>query len=221
MPNSDLNIAYSNLHQDEVGNSVPPAEQSVSPSFQSEQLLWNTFVEGDEIAFSSLYQTTFYELFNYGMKLCCQSELVKDSLHDLFIDLWKYRKKPSRIISIRPYLYKSLRNIILKAQARQCSFQRIEEGYNFTMDLSSETLLIQYENSLEERQRLHQALEELTQRQREVIFLKFYSQLSYDEVASILGISTKATYKLVSRSVAFLRKKMIPLALIIALLDKY
>jgi len=221
VPNPDLNIAYSNLHENEDDRIVTQVKEPVSSSAQSEQLLWTAFIEGDEVAFSRLYQATFCELFNYGMKLCYRSELVKDSLHDLFIDLWKYRNKPSRITSIRPYFYKSLRNIILKAQTRYRPFQKIEEGCNFTIDISSETLLIQRENKLEEQQKLHQALEELTQRQREVIFLKFYSQLSYDEVASILGISTKATYKLVSRSIAFLRKKMIPLSLILALLDKY
>ena len=221
MPKPDLNIVYSSLHENEESREIPQAKNTKPSSLQSEQLLWAAFVKGDEVAFSRLYQATFYELFNYGMKLCDHSDLVKDSLHDLFIDLWKYRKKPSRITSLRPYLYRALRNIIIKAQTRHIPFQRIQEGYNFTIDISSETLLIQHENSLKERQKLRQALEELTQRQKEVIFLKFYSQLSYDEVASILGISTKATYKLVSRSIAFMRKKMIPLSLTIALLSEY
>jgi RNA polymerase sigma factor (sigma-70 family) len=220
MPNPDLNIVYSKLQDNEDDRDISQVKDLAS-SIQSEQQLWTAFVKGDEVAFSRLYQATFYELFDYGIKLCHHSELVKDSLHDLFIDLWKYRRKPSRINSIRPYLYKALRNIILKAQSRRHPFRKIEEGYNFTIDVSSETLLIQYEDNLEERHKLHRALEELTQRQREVIFLKFYSQLSYDEVASILGISTKATYKLVSRSIACLREKMIPLSLIIALLAKY
>ena len=180
--------------------------------------LWTSFVQGDESAYAQLYKCYFHELYNYGVKLCQQPDLVKDCIHDLFIDLWKSRKRKSRIVAIRPYLFKSLRNIILRAKTRGPSFLPIDLAHHTEQALSSEATLIQHQVSQEQQQRLLTALDTLTQRQREAVFLRFYSQLSYDEVASVMKISTKATYKLMGRAIALLRQRMIPLAVLAALL---
>ncbi|WP_277480391.1 RNA polymerase sigma factor [Catalinimonas alkaloidigena] len=157
-------------------------------------------------------------MYNYGMKLCNQHDLVKDSIHDLFINLWKYRSKPSRIRAIKPYQYKALRNIILKAQAQNSPSVAVEAAYHFSFDTSVETKFILRETQDGQRDKLQNALNLLTQKQREVIFLKFFDQLSYEAVAHVLGISTKATYKLVARAIAFLREKMILITALFSLL---
>ena len=179
--------------------------------------LWTAFVQGDESAYAQLYKCYFYELYNYGVKLCQQPDLVKDAIHDLFIDLWKARKKPPRVVAIRPYLFKALCNIILKAH-RKPLFQVVDLVHHAEQEPSSEATMILHQACQEQQQRLQAALNALTQRQREVVFLRFYSQLSYDEVASVLKISTKATYKLMGRAIELLRQKMIPLVLLATLL---
>ena len=175
--------------------------------------LWTAFVQGDDSAYAQLYKQYFHELYDYGVKLCQQPDLVKDCIHDLFIDLWKSRKKKSRVVAIRPYLFKALRNIILKERTRSPMFLSVELVHCIEQTPSPEATLIQHQASQERQQRLHQALTLLTQRQREVIFLKFYSQLSYDEIASVMSISTKASYKLMSRAIALLRQMIVPLTL--------
>jgi RNA polymerase sigma factor (sigma-70 family) len=174
----------------------------------SEQTLWESFSNGDEAAYDQLYLLSFTRLYNYGMKLCHQPDLVKDAIHDLFIDLWKSYHKARQIQAIVPYQYKALRNIILKTQSQSTSSVSLEHAHDFTFDSSMETKLILQESKLGQMKNLQAALESLTKKQREVIFLKFFEQLNYDEVAHILGISTKAAYKLVGRALAFLREKM-------------
>lgn len=46
----------------------------------------------------------------------------------------------------------------------------------------------------------------MTTRQREVIHLRFFEELPYDEIAEIMGLSTKDTYKLYYRALESLRK---------------
>jgi RNA polymerase sigma factor (sigma-70 family) len=58
------------------------------------------------------------------------------------------------------------------------------------------------------RQRLELALRGLTGRQREAIYLRFYEGLSYQEVADLLGISVKATYKMMARALLHLKENM-------------
>ncbi len=52
---------------------------------------------------------------------------------------------------------------------------------------------------------LHQAFTKLSSRQKEVIYLRFYNQLSYEEIADVMSVQVKAIYKLMSRAILVLR----------------
>ena len=52
---------------------------------------------------------------------------------------------------------------------------------------------------------LRNAMRRLTPRQKEAVFFRFYENMSYEEIADILNISVKATYKLVARAILMLR----------------
>jgi RNA polymerase sigma factor (sigma-70 family) len=99
-----------------------------------------------------------------------------------------------------------LHNRLVKAlQASKPSWLRSREEA-FAIDLSADQVMINAERMYEQQITLHKAVEQLSNRQKEVVFLKFYQNLSYEEIARILGISTKATYKLVARAIIQLRK---------------
>ena len=61
--------------------------------------------------------------------------------------------------------------------------------------------------------RLNDTLDKLTPKQKEVIFLKFYEQLSYAEIAQIMKVEVKAIYKLMARAIGSLRSDFINLFL--------
>ena len=63
---------------------------------------------------AEVYNLHVKALYNYGNKIFHNSSLVEDAIHDLFVDLWNYRKNLSPVISIRAYLYSSLRRKITK-----------------------------------------------------------------------------------------------------------
>jgi RNA polymerase sigma factor (sigma-70 family) len=65
--------------------------------------------------------------------------------------------------------------------------------------------MISAERLYEQQINLKSALETLTARQKEAIYFKYYENLSYRQIAAVLNITTKATYKLVSRAISELR----------------
>jgi RNA polymerase sigma factor (sigma-70 family) len=65
--------------------------------------------------------------------------------------------------------------------------------------------MINREQMYEQRIDLDGVLKKLTPRQKEAIFFKFYENMSYEEISGLLGITTKATYKLVARAILELR----------------
>jgi RNA polymerase sigma-70 factor (ECF subfamily) len=54
-------------------------------------------------------------------------------------------------------------------------------------------------------------------RQKEAVFLRFYDNLSYEQVAAIMGIDTHSAYKTIYKAIAALQKK-VAWELIVALL---
>ncbi len=179
---------------------------------------WQNIIDGDTEAYASIYTDYFKKLFNYGRKFTTDETLIEDSIQEMFLDIWRKKEKMLEVDSFNSYFFSSFRFILfrkIKNVGKTVQSNEFEDEPEF----SSEYLLIKKESDRELQQSLQHALSELTPRQREAVFLRFYEGLSYEEVAAILNISVKATYKIMARSLLTLKEKMmLPLILIILLL---
>jgi RNA polymerase sigma factor (sigma-70 family) len=176
-----------------------------------EGALWNAFKTGDQQALSDIYTLYSGKLYNYGCKFTPHSALVEDAVQDLFVKLWHNKANLGAPASLRNYLLKSLRGIIFRKLEQQ---QRItltdidEEDYHFALEPSIESIRISQEMQLATSGNLAAALHTLTPRQKEAIFLRFNENLSYEEIAAVLSITVKATYKIMARALASLREQL-------------
>lgn len=174
----------------------------------SDQQLWTEFSNGSETAFAHIYSRFFTLLFNYGIKIVSNRQLVNDCIQELFIDIWNSRFRLKEVEWLKTYLIKSVRRRILKELKREnnTSINTLDEDYNFQIELSHDVQLINQEDKSARTERLNRAIEHLTDRQREAVFLKFYERLSYEQLAGVMDISTKAAYKIMARAIVVLRK---------------
>ena len=174
-----------------------------------ETLLWQQFREGQEEAFQQLVQHFYRELHFYGGRFTRDSDLLKDCLQDLFLDLWTYRHKIVQTPYIRPYLYKSLRRKIHREAIRNSAMVS-EESLPFddvsSDDITAEQALIHTELSEYQTARLNTLLAQLSDRQREAIHLKFYAELSNEEIADILAVNKQSVANLLHRGLSRLRE---------------
>ena len=190
-----------------------------------EAILWQAFREGDRQAFSVIYEKYYHALFNYGCKITPERAVVKDSIQNLFVKLWKSKENLSAPSSIKFYLFKALRRIIIEEiTQKNPAFHSIElsDNYHFEITLSHEITMINDQTDRERRAYMIKALQVLTKKQKEAVFLKFYDRLSYEEIAAVMQLSTKAVYNLIARAIETLRKNtqkadifLLPLLLII------
>ena len=60
----------------------------------------------------------------------------------------------------------------------------------------------------QQKRHISKAIESLSQRQREAVYLKFYANLSYPEIACKMSISTDAIYNLISKALSNMQKKL-------------
>lgn len=188
----------------EVGNSP-----NVYAHHDTETQLWQQFRQGSRTAFEQLTHYFYRDLHFYGSRFTRDTDLLKDCLQDLFVDLWVYRHKVVETDYVRPYLYKSLRRKIHRESSRQAN-QVSEDMLPFdevdSSDLTAENTLIQTELSEYQSARLNKLLERLSARQREAIHLKFYTELSNEEIADILHVNKQSVANLLHRGLSRLRE---------------
>ena len=84
----------------------------------------------------------------------------------------------------------------------------MSDDFVFGVEFSHEEKVISEQLSDEQLKLLSAALHNLSSRQREAIYLKFYQKLSSQEIADTLEIDINSLYNLISKSIEALRKAM-------------
>lgn len=170
--------------------------------------LWQSFKEGDRDSFETIYFHHFDHLYEYGMRLAADGELVKDCIHDLFVKLWNNKSNLADVTAVRSYLLVSLRTTIYNKlqQSSRIVATEIEDTCPFEMIFSVESEFIKKETRSVQAQQLVEALNRLTPRQKEVIYLRYFEELEYEDIARIMNITVKGTYKLTARGLETLRQ---------------
>lgn len=188
----------------EVGKS-----SNVYARHDTEIQLWQQFRQGSQNAFEQLCHYFYRDLHFYGSRFTRDTDLLKDCLQDLFVDLWVYRHKIVETDYVRPYLYKSLHRKIHRETSRlanQISDATLPFNELNSSDITAENALIQTELSEYQSARLHILLDRLSDRQREAIHLKFYAELSNEEIADILNVNRQSVANLLHRGLTRLRE---------------
>lgn len=170
--------------------------------------VWNAFREGNREAFDYIFRHHASGLFAYGSRFTKDDELVHDAIQDLFVELWNRRQNLSETNSIRFYLLKALRRRIARTLLGMKRSEAIAEDMHYIAEkihFSVEHLLVMRETEQFKRAHLKKAMESLTRRQREAIYLKFFQGLNNQAIASVMGLSYSSVNTLVSQAISALR----------------
>lgn len=179
--------------------------------------LWNQFKNGDEAAFVTLFRNYYSGLFNYGCKITSDNDLVEDCIQELFLEMWRSNGKAD-IISMRAYIFKAFKFKLVRLITKNNKVKSFTAGEN-DFELSHDNFIIDKEISAIKKEKILAALQELSPRQKEIIYLKFYQDLSYEEVSEIMQINYQAARNLIYQAIKVM-KKTISFQLIFGLLLK-
>lgn len=173
----------------------------------SDTLLWNDFIKGKEDAYRLIYNKHIQSLFKYGCNFTRDEALIKDCIHDVFIDLLHYRLSLSTTNNIKLYLFKSLKRKIIRTLDKGSIFGTIDpEKLPFHFTISVEDELIDNEFEQQRYQQLDKAMLTLSTRQKEAIYLKFVSELSYEDLSKVMNLNYQSARNLVYRGLEKLRE---------------
>ncbi len=178
----------------------------------NDSVLWKQFKEGNHLAFSTLYDYYADILYRYGCTITGDKQLVEDSIQDIFIYLWNNREKTSDIVNVNYYLLKVIRhdliNKLKKESAKANTLANNKGEFTDKCILSYQEELINYQDAEKMEIRIRQLVNLLNGRQREVLYLRFFQEMTYEQIASILEIDLKYTYNIFSKAILRLKKHL-------------
>ncbi len=172
------------------------------------QKLVAEFCEGDDRAFAELYNIYVDILYNYGIKLTTDHELLKDCIHDVFVRVYGKRDEKRIINNLCSYLLISLKNRLLDEFRRHtfASPNAIEE-YEYRRSTDDvECDYLSHELELMQSNQVAHLMKNLTRRQRQAITLYYIEERKYDEVCAIMNMNYHSVRNLMHRGMLKLRE---------------
>ncbi|KAA9346634.1 RNA polymerase sigma factor [Larkinella humicola] len=171
--------------------------------------LWHQFREGDEVALGELAERYYKRLYGYGSKFSRDREAIKDCIQDLFLEIWDKRHTISEPDSVKLYLLVSIRRRILRRKTGDKWLEQSEElDFDAAVvgDLPIETAIIEDETSQHYVRKLQQLIPQLSRRQQEIIYLRFYENLDNEAIAEVMSLSRGAVANLLWRALKELKE---------------
>ena len=178
-----------------------------SPNMITDKQLLDLLQSGSRVAFSKLFSKYVDHLFNYGFQLTDDQELIKDVIQELFIDLWNNRVGLKEVKYLKTYLFSAFRYKLLRALKKPKIMHVFSQQHEETKP-SPETEWILDETQGSRLLRLNEGMEQLPERQREVLHLKYYQNLPTHQIAQLLNINPQSVSNLIFRAMTNLRKLM-------------
>lgn len=172
--------------------------------------LWDQLREGQQSALKKIYDQEFSFLYNYGKKITKDISLLEDSIQDLFLEIWNRREKLSPTDSIRKYLAVSLKRKMIRHMKKgmKTSLQEDFSTYDFAAEISIESKMISDESKSEKLQLIKNGFALLPARQKEVIYLKYYTGMSNQDIAETMDITNQSVRNLVHKAIKTLSNQI-------------
>lgn len=177
----------------------------------NDETLWKGLINGDKEMFLALYRKYYHSLLFIGLKEIKDAGLVKDAIQQQFLYLWEKKETIQEAKNVKSYLITSfLRKLT-------CDWKKLERAGNLQVAWSnqSEEPLPTPEESLivkDGQKQLYKLLmyhiNALPARQKELIILKFYEGLTYEEIVQKTGLAHRSVYNKIHEALKKLKLEL-------------
>lgn len=197
------------------------SEQQMSaplPEKEANSQLWVLVRGNEQEALVKLYEHLYFHLMSYGIRICGDSEITKDAINDLFLELWDKRHTLPDVENVKSYLFTYLRRKIMAgirlSQKHHKAAGELAETTD-TYQWSYEDYIVALQTTDEIRQKIRKAIANLTPRQKELIELRYFEGLSIEELSTRTGIAAKTVYNTLATALKSLSVDLIVLLLLV------
>jgi len=171
---------------------------------------WSRLKKGDPQALGYLYDTYADKLFTSALRMTTDRELAKDCIQEVFIEIWNYRNTLGDVMHSQSYLVKVMRSVLLKKLKKESRITRyVASDTLASSEESMEEMIISSDIDKEKKKKLHIALSNLTNRQKQVLEMRFYEGLTYEQIADKLRMNYQSVNNLAFRTIHRLRSHLL------------
>ena len=144
---------------------------------------------GNKEALEQLFKAYYQALCRYAMALLHDKSAAEDVVQDLFLNLWKNRKKLARDTRWQSYLYGAVHHNAMQ----YIRHKKVVMNYDSTItkDQRKATNPIDPIQEKELREAIEQTLQQLPEKTRNIFALSRFQGLKYAEIAAELAVSVK------------------------------
>jgi RNA polymerase sigma factor (sigma-70 family) len=176
----------------------------------SDQYVWKALKEGDLEAFSILYKTYYPRLYNYGLKISRKVPLTEDTLQDFFLYVYDHRENLSDLDTIAPYLFSSYRRHLIRALKKKSRIVSFDEMDVKIIDIqfTPEEIMTHQESETFKNKNITLLLNKLPKRQKEAIYLKYYSGFNTSDIANIMNLNYQSASNTIHKAIKNLREEV-------------
>lgn len=171
--------------------------------------IWQNFRSGNKAAFQKIYFDHYRFLYNYCRKYTSDTVLVEDIIQDLFINILVRKDRLSDTDNIRLYLFSSIRKRLFKAlNAKEYKvtdlFDPMDPAFHFDEGVDPHYGENEEENKI--LKILFKSVNDLGDRQKDIIYLKYFSGLNNKEISEVLGVSYQTVRNTLCTSLRNIRR---------------
>ncbi|KIO74608.1 RNA polymerase sigma 70 [Pedobacter lusitanus] len=172
----------------------------------SDQHLLGLLKEGDEAAFTEIYDRYWKVMYLHVFRMLRDEEEAKDVIQELFSTFW-LKKETIQSTNISGYLYVAARNKVLNlVQQNKVRSDYLTSLGSFSHEMSNVTL-----DQLDEKDlanALEREIAKLPDKMRIIFELSRKENLSHKEIALKLGLSDKTVKKQISNALKLIRSNL-------------
>ncbi len=160
--------------------------------------LINSFKSGNRQAFNIIILKYRERVYSFTRKMLNNHEDADDVTQEIFIKLFKSIKDFRGDSKFSTYLYRISYNFALNhLKSRSVKYERLDESQDVEYAADEDVLFSEKKDSEEQTRLLEEAFKKIPEQQKAVFMLRFYEELSYEEISKIMNKSVgglKANY---------------------------
>jgi len=160
---------------------------------------------GDEIAFNELYSAYLQPAVRFCNSIVKDVEESENIIHDVFIKIWDRRETINPELNFTSYLFTIIRNRVFDFLKEVKRNDLMKEEYWSRVDQS------QYEDSSLQEARIRkisEAVENLSEKRKQIIKLNYQEGKSYEEIASDMRISKNTVKNQLVKAKQIIREQL-------------
>lgn len=169
---------------------------------------WNEVQQNNEQALYKIYQDIYDNLYHYGVSVVLDKSLVKEAINDVFVSLWQKRGQLETPKNVKGYIFVCFKRRMYKLLTRRHREQEKQDSLLFREpeEKPYEEVLIKLETDIQLQQKMERMLALLTVRQKEFIRMRFYENLSMEEISLKTATSVRTIYNTIHNALVRIRE---------------